>query len=74
MSADTIDLDQQFTRVVDTLTERFDGIHDRSTVQRVVAHPRSQLEPDARVTSDLPALVSRRASDRLTGRATLLPV
>lgn len=72
MSADAIAMDQQFTRVVDTLTERFNGIHDRTTVQRVVTHTRSQLEADASVTSYLPVLVSRRASDRLTGRVTLL--
>ncbi len=68
MSQDSGDIDQHFDRVVDTLAERFLGVHDRETVARVVNESRAHLEADARVTNYLPVLTSRRAIDQLAGR------
>ena len=68
LSQDSGDIDQHFVRVVDTLAERFVGVHDRETVARVVNESRAQLEADARVTNYLPVLTSRRAIDQLAGR------
>ena len=62
------DLDQHFARVVDTLTEKFTGVHDRATGVRVVDDERAQLEGQARVVTYLPVMTTRRAIDRLAGR------
>lgn len=63
-----IEMDQQFARLVDSLAERFAGIHERDTVARVVDETRARLEPDARVTTYLPILAARHAVDLLAGR------
>jgi hypothetical protein len=63
-----IEMDQQFARLVDSLAERFAGVHERDTVARVVGETRARLEPDARVTTYLPILAARHAVDLLAGR------
>lgn len=68
MGSDGDDLDLHFSRVVDSLSERFAGVHDRDTVHRVVQENRRRLEIDARVTSYLPVLVTRHATAQLTVR------
>lgn len=68
---DDTDSEQHFERVVDVLTDRFAGVHDRATVGRVVQATRRELEADAKVTSYLPVLVTRHAIDRLTGRTAV---
>ncbi len=65
-AGDSPDIERQFERVVDALTLRFTGTHERSTVARVVQEARTDLERRARVTTYLPVLASRRAVDQLT--------
>jgi protein-tyrosine phosphatase-like protein len=65
-----IEMDQQFARLVDSLAERFAGVHERDTVARVVGETRARLEPGARVTTYLPILAARHAVDLLAGRET----
>ncbi len=60
--------DPLFARVVDSLVQRFAGIHDHDSVARVVEETRARLEPAARVTTYLPILVARHAADVLAGR------
>jgi hypothetical protein len=62
------DVDQQFDRVVDALTKKFTGVHHRDAVTEIVDEARRQLEGEARVTTYLPVLATRRATDRLAGR------
>ncbi|GAA3691301.1 hypothetical protein GCM10022204_03020 [Microlunatus aurantiacus] len=64
---DSPDLERQFERVVDALTLRFDGLHEPTTVARVVQDARRELERQARITTYLPVLATKRAVDRLTG-------
>ena len=54
--------------MVESLSERFVTIHDRSTVERAVAEARAHLEADARVTKYLPVLIFRRAADQLSDK------
>lgn len=68
---DSTDSEQHFERVVDVLTDRFAGVHDRATVDQVVEATRRELEAEAKVTSYLPVLVTRHAIDRLAGRSTV---
>ena len=62
------EMDQQFVRLVDSLAERFAGVHERDTVAQVVGETRARLEAGARVTAYLPILVARHAVDLLAGR------
>ena len=68
MTPDSADLTVQFDRIIDSLTDRFSDSYERPVVARIVADMRHQLESTARVTTYLPLLVSRRASDQLAGR------
>ena len=61
-------MDQQFARLIDSLAERFAGVHERDPVARVVGETRARLEPGARVTTYLPILAARHAVDLLAGR------
>ena len=63
-----IEMDQQFARLIDSLAERFAGVHERDHVARVVGETRARLEPEARVTTYLPILAARHAVDLLAGR------
>jgi hypothetical protein len=63
---DSPDLERQFVRVLDALTLRFEGTHEPATVARVVHEARRQFERQARVTSYLPVLTTKRAVDQLT--------
>jgi hypothetical protein len=65
-----IEMDQQFARLIDSLAERFAGVHERDHVARVVGETRARLEPDARVTTYLPILTARHALDLLAGRVS----
>ena len=62
------EMDLHLARVVDSLAERFAGIHDRDAVSQVVAETRARLEQGARVTKYLPILTARHAADLLAGR------
>ena len=74
MAEDDAEVDQHIERVVDSLTERFTGIHDRQVIEQAVAAARAELEADARVTKYIPVLASRRAVDKLVGRGSAQPV
>ncbi|HEY5979149.1 MAG TPA: hypothetical protein VIT41_05880 [Microlunatus sp.] len=73
MVHDGAEIDRQFARVVETLTERFAGVHDRDTVARTVEETRARLQAQARVTAYLPLLTSRHAAALLAGRETAVP-
>jgi hypothetical protein len=68
MTEGDADLDQHIARVVDSLTERFSGTHDRQAVEQAVLDARAHLASDAPVTNYIPILVTRRAIDHLAGR------
>jgi arsenate reductase (thioredoxin) len=58
-----------YTRIVDDLTYRYDGVFDRDTVQRAVDQARVNLGPVAKVSSFLPILIERSARDQLLAAA-----
>jgi hypothetical protein len=66
-------IDQHIDRVIDSLTDRFSGVHDRQTVLQAVNDARAHLESEARVVKYLPVLVSKRAVDQLAARRSMDP-
>ena len=59
----------EYTRIVDDLTYRYDGVFNRDTVQRAVDQARATLEPIAKIPTFLPILTERFARDQLLAAA-----
>jgi hypothetical protein len=66
--------DQHYDRVVDELTDRFAGVHDRDAVIQAVNDARHQLEAHAKVTNYLPVLTQKLARTRLADLGMHPPV
>lgn len=58
-----------YSRIVDDLAYRYDGVFSRDTVERAVADARAALEPVSTVRDFLPVLTERFARDRLLAAA-----
>ena len=58
-----------YTRIVDDLTYRYDGVFNRETVQRAVDQARAALEPVSKIPDFLPILTQRFARDQLLAAA-----
>lgn len=54
---------------VDDLTYAFDGTFDRTQIEQAVTEARLALEPNAEITTYLPILVRRYATELLTAQA-----
>ena len=65
----TLGADNGYASLVDDLTYRFDGIHDRATVTAAVEQSRIRLEATATIPDFLPVLVARFAREQLTAAA-----
>jgi arsenate reductase len=59
----------EYTRIVDDLTYRYDGVFSRDTVQRAVDQARTALAPVAKIPDFLPILTERFARDQLLAAA-----
>jgi arsenate reductase (thioredoxin) len=59
----------EYTRIVDDLTYRYDGVFSRGTVQRAVDQARATLGPVAKFPNFLPILTERFARDQLLAAA-----
>jgi len=59
----------EYTRIVDDLTYRYDGVFNRETVQRAVDQARTTLGPVAKFPNFLPILAERFARDQLLAAA-----
>ena len=59
----------EYTRIVNDLTYRYDGVFNRDTVQRAVDQARATLEPIAKIPNFLPILTERFARDQLLAAA-----
>ena len=69
MTPITVGSDHDYASLVDDLTYRFDGIHDRAVVADTVAKARTRLEATATIPDFLPVLVARFAREQLTAAA-----
>jgi len=58
-----------YTRIVDDLTYRYDGVFDRDTVHQAVELARATLEPVSKIPDFLPILTERFARDQLLAAA-----
>ncbi|MDN5762246.1 MAG: arsenate reductase ArsC [Microlunatus sp.] len=65
----TLGTNRDYNSLVDDLTYRFDGIHDRTTVTAAVEQARVRLEATATIPDFLPVLVARFAREQLTAAA-----
>ena len=59
----------EYTRIVDDLSYRYEGVFNRDTVQRAVDQARATLEPIAKIPNFLPILTERFARDQLLAAA-----
>jgi arsenate reductase len=62
-------LTAEYTRIVDDLTYRYDGVFNRDTVQQAVEAARATLGPVAKIANFLPILTERFARDQLLAAA-----
>jgi protein-tyrosine-phosphatase len=63
------ELDKHYTRVIEDLTYRFDGVFSPESIAQAVLDARNDLEPTATVTEYLPVLVERFAREQLQAAA-----
>lgn len=61
--------EQQFTHLVDDLTQEFSEAVGSETVLSIVSELRAELEPGATITEYLPVLVRRYAREQLMTRS-----
>jgi len=59
----------EYTRIVDDLTYRYDGVFNRATIQEAVDLARTTLGPVAKFPNFLPILTERFARDQLLAAA-----
>jgi len=59
----------EYTRIVDDLAYRYDGVFNRETVQQAVDQARATLAPVAKFPNFLPILTERFARDQLLAAA-----
>ena len=62
-------LSAEYTRIVDDLTYRYDGVFNRETIQLAVEKARASLGPVAKFPNFLPILIERFARDQLLAAA-----
>jgi protein-tyrosine-phosphatase len=63
------ELDKTYTRVIEDLTYRFEGVFSPESITKAVLDARNDLEPTATITEYLPVLVERFAKEQLQAAA-----